>query len=172
MRSSKTRKGASDRSAGGDTGGEGALGNWPRASAGDPVIAPGWAALTSPAPTSSTVSTLLSFDSDAAAAVVPGAAVSIAAAGVTVGGAAAACAIACAREPVDVEFPLRFERKAACVAGFGIAVHLARQLVIVGGAIDKKLHCYNLGDGVECSVVGYGFGAGTCSSTGATAACA
>ena len=64
------------------------------------------------------------------------------------------------REPVDVSFPLRFDRKAACVQGYGIAVHLARQLVIVAGYSDKRLHCYNLSDGVEVGVAGRGHGAG------------
>ena len=57
-------------------------------------------------------------------------------------------------------FPLRFDRKAACVKGGGIAVHWARQLVIVTGRVDSKLHCYKLHDGVESSVVGRGYGAG------------
>ena len=39
-------------------------------------------------------------------------------------------------------------------------MHLARQLVVVAGLVDSKLHCYNLTDGLECSVVGRGRGAG------------
>ena len=57
-------------------------------------------------------------------------------------------------------FPLRFERSVACVKGLGVAVHWARQLVIVASDVDNKLHCYHLSDGEECSVVGRGFGAG------------
>ena len=68
--------------------------------------------------------------------------------------------VAPVREPLDVAFPLRFDRKAACAPGIGMAVHLARQLAILGGASDAKLHCYNLSDGVERSVVGRGRGAG------------
>ena len=39
-------------------------------------------------------------------------------------------------------------------------MHIAKHLVIVAGQSDKKLHCYNLSDGVEVSVVGRGSGAG------------
>ena len=101
--------------------------------------------------------------------VTPAPTVKVAKAGVPVGGmiavgaaadVEAAAAAAAAAEPEDVAFPLRFDRKAACAAGGGIAVHLARQLVIISGHHDQKLHCYNLGDGVEVSVVGRGNGAG------------
>ena len=71
--------------------------------------------------------------------------------GVAVCGTAAFAAATPNHVPVDVAFPLRFDRKAACADGHGIAVHLARQLVIVTGNGDKKLHCYNLCDGVEVS---------------------
>ena len=67
---------------------------------------------------------------------------------------------AAARALVEVEFPLRLDRTAACARGFAVAVHVARQLVIIAGALDNKLHCYNLRDGLESSVVGRGFGAG------------
>ena len=80
--------------------------------------------------------------------------------GVTVGEAAAPIVLAPDREPVDVTLPLRFDREAACVQGHGMAVHLARQLVIVAGARDNKLHCYNLSDGKECIVIGRGRGGG------------
>ena len=85
-----------------------------------------------------------------------------AAAGVNVaaGEANAAVAIAPDRVPADVAFPLRFDHKVACAAGFGIAVHLARRLVIVAGYVDKKLHCYHLDDGAECGVIGRGSGKG------------
>ena len=72
---------------------------------------------------------------------------------------AVAAAVDRHREPEDVAFPLRFDRKAACAYGYCFAVHLVRQLVIVAGS-DHKLHCYNLGDGMECSVLGRGPGAG------------
>ena len=74
--------------------------------------------------------------------------------------AAADAVVAPDREPVDVAFPLRLDRKAACVEGFAVTVHLARQLVIIAGYSDRKLHCYSLSDGVERSVVGCGPGAG------------
>ena len=70
------------------------------------------------------------------------------------------CTAAAAAEPEDVAFPLRFNCTAACVRGWSIAVHLARQLVVIGGQDDYKLHCYNLGDGVEVGVVGRGPGDG------------
>ena len=74
--------------------------------------------------------------------------------------AAAMAVVSPRRELVDVMFPLRFDRKAACADGWSIVVHVERQLVIVGGASDRKLHCYHLRDGVECSAVGLGSGAG------------
>ena len=80
-------------------------------------------------------------------------------AGVAVVGTAAIDAVAPDRAPVDVAFPLRFDRKVACVQGTGIAVHLARQLVVVTSNL-HELHCYNLIDGVEVSVVGRGHGKG------------
>ena len=70
-----------------------------------------------------------------------------------VGGETAGASV---REPEDVPFPLRFDRKVMCVQGHCVAVHLARQLVIVGGSLDDRLHCYNLHDGVERCVIGRG----------------
>ena len=39
------------------------------------------------------------------------------------------------RGPMDVAFPLRFDRKMACVPAGGIAVHSTRQLVVVAGGV-------------------------------------
>ena len=61
---------------------------------------------------------------------------------------------------MDVAFPLRFDRKMACVPAGGIAVHSTRQLVVVAGRHDVTLHCYSLISGEEVSVIGRGRGAG------------
>ena len=78
------------------------------------------------------------------------------------GAAATVAALALSCEPEDVTFPLRVDRQVALEDGYHIVVHLplARQLVTVAGARDDKLHCYNLSDGEEHSVVGRGYGSG------------